>query len=1236
MGKEASDSVAVKQGVKQASKNSNLKPSDYVHLHNHSHFSILDGLQKIPEMVAKTKEYGMEAIAVTDHGTMGSAIELYKKAKGEDIKPIIGSEFYVAARKHTDKDKDKDKERFHLILLATNEVGYKNLCKLTTISYRDGYYFKPRIDHDLIKKYSEGVICLSGCIGGEVGDALRNGHYDKAKKIIELYKGIFPDRYYLELQDHGHHWDEQKKVNDQLLELSKELDVPAVVTCDAHYLEHGDQDVHEVLLCVSTASNLDDPKRFSLKETDLFLTDPKDIIERWGDRPELILNTKKIADQCNVEFELGKILIPKFETEDGSTEEEALHKMVWQGVAWRYGGVKAEDREALTIEQAKKKIPQEIIERTEYELGVIDSMGFNGYFLIVQDFINWGKDQGIIFGPGRGSAAGSIIAYAIRITEIDPIKYDLLFERFLNPDRISMPDIDIDIQDSRRGEVIQYCVEKYGTERVANIGTYGIMAARAAVRDVGRVLGVPLWKVDQLAKMVPPPVQGRHIPLKKSLEENNDLKSAYQDPENKQILDIAIRLEGTIRNSGVHAAGVVIAPTDITDYAPLYVAKNGGLATQYTMNPIEDLGLLKMDFLGLSNLTIINNALRIIRKVYGVDIDIDTLPLDDPKTFKLLQRADTTGVFQLESAGMRKYLKQLIPKEFEDIAAMTALYRPGPIQFIPDFIERKNGRQEVSFDHPGFENALQNTYGILVYQEQFMQISKDMCGFTGGQADTLRKAVGKKNRAMMDKVKPEFVDGMVEHSQVKREFAEKFWSQLEAFADYCFNKSHSVCYGLIAYQTAYLKAHYPDAFMAALMTSDADNIDRLTIEISDCKKIGIKVMNPDVNQSYADFAIVKNESTIRFGLGAIKNVGHGAAERIIEERDANGKFKDLEDFFARVPSSAVNKKVVESLIKTGGFDSFGYTRQGLLSQIETLIAFSQKRDKEALSNQANLFGMDSGMQTRLNIVKSEEEAPDHEKLGWERELLGLYLSSHPLDKYADYLEHSSTSLADAKPEELEGKQGVVGGTVSTSREILTKKGDKMAFVTVAGMTDEVELIIFPRVYEQVAKLLTKPNVIILAKGKFNCKDRDGNFTDDIKILADEITEVTEDTLKSFDPSKTPKATIEDAPTRGKKRVVHDGPGSKLKLKEDAPVKVEEAQEESSNPIYIKITKDRYENDLLKLKTLATDNPGQSPIVLVFGEKPSQRALRLPFKVKINPVTRTELGIIFNKENLKFD
>jgi DNA polymerase-3 subunit alpha len=595
-----------------------LKPSDFVHLHNHTHFSVLDGLQKIKEMVYAAKDMGMEAIAITDHGTLGGAIELYKVCKEAEIRPIIGMEAYVSNRKHTDKDPEIDRQRYHLIILAMNNEGLQNLYRLTSISYIDGFYFKPRIDRDLLKKHNEGLIILSGCIGGELGDALRNGRDKEAEETILWYKEVFGDRYYLELQNHND-WQPQDEVNSKLLELGKKHEIKCVITDDAHYLNKSDQDVHEVLLCVQTASNLDDPKRFSLKDTDLHLSDPKEIIESWGkDHGELILNTKEVASRCNIDLEFGNILIPTFSTQNGETEKTMLHRLTWNGVMARYGGRDWEvfDSNLSLEDEARKELPKELVERIDFELSTVDGMGFNGYFLIVQDFINWGKDNGIIFGPGRGSAAGSVVSYALRITELDPLKYDLLFERFLNPDRISMPDIDIDIQDTRRSEVIEYCVNKYGKERVSNIGTYGVMAAKAAVRDAARVLGMPYIDADRLAKLVPGPVQGRHVPLKKSIEDVEELRQAYNDNEvNKRVLDIAVRLDGTIRNVGVHAAGVIIAPGVLTDYVPLYVAPSGVIASQYTMGPIEDLGLLKMDFLGLSNLTTVNNAVRIVKKV---------------------------------------------------------------------------------------------------------------------------------------------------------------------------------------------------------------------------------------------------------------------------------------------------------------------------------------------------------------------------------------------------------------------------------------------------------------------------------------------------------------------------------------------------------------------------------------------------------------------------------------------
>ncbi|HEY1064335.1 MAG TPA: DNA polymerase III subunit alpha, partial [Candidatus Saccharimonadales bacterium] len=831
-----------------------LQASDYVHLHNHTQYSLLDGLTKVPALIDYVKAKNMVAVAQTDHGTLSGAIEFYKTATANGVKPIIGIETYVAARTHLDKDPGKDKPNFHLILLAMNNQGYQNLMALSTTANLDGYYYKPRIDHELLEKHSEGLIVLSGCIGGEVGDAIRNEQYDQAKKIAEWYKSVFGDRYYIEMQDHGHpdhpsKWAEQERVNKGLMQLAKELDIQPVVTCDAHYLQHEDQEAHEILLCVQTGSFLSDEKRMSLKDFELHVTDPTEIIDRWSTLcPEAVSNTRAIADRCNVEIELGKILIPKFPVPKGDTEKSYLVKQTYRGLAWRYGGASLEDSEKMSVDEAKKLLAPEVLERAEYELGVIESMGFNGYFLIIADFMNWGKDRGIVFGPGRGSAAGSIISYALKITELDPLKYDLLFERFLNPDRISMPDVDIDIMDTRRDEVIQYCAEKYGDDRVANIVTFGTMAARNAVRDVARVLQVPYAEADRLAKMIPAPIQGRHIPLQTSLAKDPDLKHEYDtNEESHRVFDLAVRVEGTIRSHGVHAAGVVIAPDSIVKFAPLEMAQKGVVATQYPKDPVEELGLLKMDFLGLSNLTVINNTLRIIRKVYGKEIDINSLPLDDELTYKLLQRGDTTGVFQFESSGMKRYLRELKATEFDDVIAMGALYRPGPLSagLTDSFIKRKNGLEDISYAHPLMKGALETTFGVLVYQEQVMRISRDVCGFTGGEADTLRKAIGKKKKDVMEKMRVKFIEGAVAND-VPRPVIEKFWKDLLGFADYCFNKSHSACYGMISYQTAYLKAHYPAAFMAALMTSDYDDTDRLAIEITECKKMGIKVLPPDV------------------------------------------------------------------------------------------------------------------------------------------------------------------------------------------------------------------------------------------------------------------------------------------------------------------------------------------------------------------------------------------------------
>ena len=1115
-----------------------LAPADFVHLHNHTHYSLLDGLTKVPDLIKYVKETGMQAVAVTDHGTMSSLIELYKEGQSAGIKPILGLEAYVAARKRTDKDPAHDKVRYHITLLAMNDQGFENLCRLATEAEINGKYYKPRIDHEIMEKYNEGIICLSGCASSEISVRLKNGDMDGARKLVDWYKEVYKDRFYLEMQDHGHpesptHWEVQDRINQGLQQIAKETGLPLVVTCDGHYLKHEDQDAHEILLCIGTAANLSDQNRMTLKDFQLHVIPPQEIIDRWGkEYPDAIKNSRKIAERCNVDMKLGRILIPKFPVPEGETDKTYLDKLVFRGLAFRYGGKTQEEVQDWSVEECRKILSPEILERIDYELSVVDRMGYNGYFLIVQDFIMWGKTKRIIYGPGRGSAAGSILAYALRITELDPMKYGLLFERFLNPDRVSMPDIDTDIQDTRRDEVIEYCTEKYGKGRVANIVTFGKMMAKNAVRDVARVLEVPYAEADRIAKLVPDPVMGHHVKLTDAIKTAPDLKHEYEhNPVAKRVIDYASKLEGTIRSHGVHACGVVIAPDELVKFLPLEVSAKGPLATQYPSTQVEELGLLKMDFLGLSNLSVINNALRMIRKVYHDDVDLYSIPLDDQKSYELLQRAETTGVFQLESAGMKRYLKDLRASSFEDIIAMVALYRPGPMQFIDSFIRRKHGEEPITYLHSGLENALKSTYGILIYQEQFMQISKEWCGFTGGQADTLRKAVGKKKVDLMNKVKPEFIKGAQEVGGATEEQAETFWSQLLDFANYCFNKSHAACYALVAYWTAYLKAHYPDAFMAALMTSDMRWTDRLAIEIAECKRMGIKVLGPDINQSYSDFAIVGGENTIRFGLAAIKSMGKALVEDIvIPERDKNGPFKSVCDFAARVDGSKFNKKSWESAIKTGAFDRF-HNRTDLLFNLEDIQAYGAKVQKDKASGQTDLFGMmgDAGSIPEPVIQPSPTQISEKDQLLWERDLMGLYLSAHPLDKYDTYFEEQTHPFTLVTPEN-DSKQVIVGGIITNIRTILTKSNTKMAFVKIESKTSELEFLVFPKTYEEYSDRLAIDNVIKVT-GRINAKDKDGNITSDVKIIAESISVLSDDKLSSYESTGTRLADPAEAPKK---------------------------------------------------------------------------------------------------------
>ncbi len=1196
-----------------------LSSKDYVHLHNHTQYSLLDGLTKIPALIDRVIELGMKSVAITDHGTLSGAVEFYKEAKAKNIKPIIGLETYVAPRRHTDKDPGKDKNYFHLILLAMNDTGYQNLMRLSTIANLQGFYYRPRIDRELLEKYNEGLIVLSGCIGGEVGDMLRQGQYEQAKQTAAWYKKVFKDRYYLEIQDHGHSahpskWPDQIEVTKHTFNLSEELDIPCVVTCDAHYLNHKDQQAHEILLCVQTGSFLSDENRMSLKDFELYVTEPDSLIKRWGKKhPDLILNTSKIADRCNVELKLGEYLIPKFPVPPKETEKSYLDKLTFRGLVQRY--TSKTPKKADSIAALKKLLPERVIERAGFELGIINGMGFSGYFLIVQDFINWGKDQGIVFGPGRGSGAGSIIAYALRITELDPLKYDLLFERFLNPDRISMPDFDIDIQDSRRDEVIRYCVEKYGEGRVANIVTFGRMAARNAVRDVARVLQVPYSEADRLAKMIPQPVQGRHIPLEKSLRENPDLKNEYEtNKQAKEVFDLAVQLEGTIRSHGVHAAGVVIAPDDIVKFVPLELAQKGVVATQYSMGPIEEMGLLKMDFLGLSNLTTIKNALRIIKKVHAKDITITDIPLDDEKTYELLASGNTTGVFQLESAGMKRYLKELQPSVFEDIISMVALYRPGPMQWIDDFIDRKHGRKPITYLHPAMEPALRSTYGVIVTQEQVMQISKEMCGFTGGQADTLRKGIGKKIPAVLAKMKKEFIEGAIKTVGADRPLMEKFWKQLEDFAAYCFNKAHSACYAMIAYWTAYLKANYPAAFMAALMTSDYDDTDRLAIEITECKHMGIGVLAPDVNESFMEFAVVPETNQIRFGMLAVKNVGSGAVEEILRAREA-GHFTSLEDFFSRVNVRVVNRKALESLIKAGAFDSLG-ERGILLHNIDLLLAYATRTQKQSASGQTDLFGnLVEGDQVKSQITLEKVASPaSHQLLVWERELLGLYLSRHPLEDYETILSELALPINTLKPEH-EGRVVKVGGAIEEVREIVTKNGQKMAFVKITDRFNQIELVLFPSVYQQTIGIWVRDR-IVLAKGKISSKDRQGNSSSEIKILTEEAREITAEQASAYQSTgkkvKSPKQQAK-APT---KKIVAA------------------AVETSVAKLYLRLENSEDSRLLTSLKSTIDLYRGETEVVLVVGNTERRQAIKLPVKFEPNEESLAKLSDVVGQDNVK--
>lgn len=1040
-----------------------MAKEEFTHLHVHTHYSLLDGMAKIPQILDKAKESGMNSLAITDHGVMYGAVEFYKEAKKRGIKPIIGCEVYIAPRTIYDKTPKIDTSPHHLVLLCKNEEGYLNLVELVTQANTEGYYYKPRIDKDLLTKHSKGLIALSGCGHGEIGTLILNGNFDRAKETALFYKEIFKEDFYLELQDHPG-WEDQAKVNTGLIKLGKELNIPLVVTKDVHYIDKEDAEAHDVLLCLQTGSLVSETNRLKF-DGDLSLTSPEEIAKRFKDVPEALKNTLKIAQKCNFDFSLGNIYLPQFELPKGETYKSFFQKKVKEGLKKHY-----------------PKLTPEIKTRFNYELKIIEKMGYESYFLVVADFVNWAKEKGIVVGPGRGSAAGSIISYILNITNLDPLKYGLLFERFLNPERIVMPDFDLDFADDKRKLVIEYVVQKYGQDHVAQIITFGTMMARNAIRDTGRVLGFTYSEIDEIAKVTP-----SNMPLKESIKVIPELKAFYKEEKYKKLLDLASRLEGVARHSSTHAAGLVISQDPLIKYTPLQRATKGDLSviTQYHMGSLEDIGLLKIDILGLANLTILKNASRIVRKVYDQEIDLENISLDDAKTYQLLSKGETTGVFQLESSGMKRYIKELKPTNLEDIIAMVALYRPGPMQWIDDFIQRKHGRAKISYVHPTVERALKNTYGIAVYQEQVMKIAEDMAGFSGSEADTLRKAMGKKIPKLMKEMKKRFIDGAVKN-KVPLQIAEKVFLSLEDFAQYAFNKSHAACYALIAYQTAYLKTHFPAAFMAALMTSDYNDIDKIAFEVSECQRLKIKVLPPSVNESFAEFGVVKETLDIRFGLMAIKNVGSGIIHAILTARETGGKFETIENFCRRVSAKEMNRKVLESLIKCGALDDFG-AREDLLYNLDKILSFASKTQHLTANGQLSLFDNSGIEMPSLVLTKAPEEIPLEQRLAWEKELLGLYVSQHPIDQFKNELKNKNIVPIAELEHYLPGALAKIVGVITQVQRVLTRSKETMLFVRIEDKTGGVEILVFPKRLKETGSLWQEGKILTVS-GRLSSKD----------------------------------------------------------------------------------------------------------------------------------------------------
>ncbi len=1043
----------------------------FTHLHVHTEYSLLDGASKIPELVAYAKELGMDSLAITDHGVMYGAVEFYQECTKAGIKPILGCEVYLASGSHLEKN---NRGMYHLILLAENDIGYHNLMKIVSIGQLEGFYYKPRVDKDVLSTYHEGIICLSACIAGELPVLILQDNLEGARRCIAEYIDIFGrDNYFLEIQDHD--MEEEHKVSAALKQLAQEFGLGLVATNDLHYVQRKDAAAQDILLCIQTTRNVDDPDRMRFPNDSFYLKSYDEMAQLFGDCPEALENTNKIADRCNITMDFGHLLLPEFPVPDGYDAVSYLRHLCEEALPARYD---------VVDERVRKRL--------DFELDIINTMGYACYFLIVWDFINYCREHDIPVGPGRGSAAGSIVAYLLRITNIEPLRYNLLFERFLNPERVSMPDIDTDFCYVKRNQVLDYVVRRYGQERVAQIITFGTLQARAAVRDVGKALGMSYGAVDEIAKLIP---RELGITLKKALQQSNDFRQAYDTrPEVKQLIDLAESVEGLPRNAGTHAAGVIIAPRDLKDYVPLQQGSEGGVITQYDKNKVEELGLLKMDFLGLRTLTVIGDCIRFIRETTGEVVDIDNIPLEDEAACAMLRRGETACVFQLESAGITKLLVELAPESFEDLIPLVALYRPGPLGtgMAEDFIAGRHGRRTAKVLHPLMEPILQDTYGVILYQEQVMQITSALAGFTLGQADILRRAMGKKKAKELDSMRQSFIDGAKSLHDIPEALSDEIFSLLQHFAGYGFNKSHSVAYALVAYETAYLKAHWRPQYYAAFLNSVIGDSDKVSWYISVCKNDGINILPPDVNESGHDFTVHQNNS-IRFGLAGVKSTGDAAVDAIIEARDEGGAFKSLMDFCCRVNMRIVNKRVLENLIKCGAMDSFGAKRSQLLAVLEQAADLGAACQRDRANGQIGLFGDDQSFGMPEIRLPQLDEFPKQVILQNEKEIIGFYVTDHPLSEYKNVLQRfmplhqfmGETQVAD-------GQIVRVAGIISACSIKNTKKGDTMAVLTLEDFSGRFPVIAFPKTYHACVKDIFEDNVVAI-EGRFNVDERESKI-----------------------------------------------------------------------------------------------------------------------------------------------